>query len=212
MSKLRAVLAVALWAASLGLRAEPEPTLTTTATPLPEKPSILVGGFVWGAEFEQVQLDNGRPLSYAPLQIGWEFSRGFRALGGLSVYFYQGDQVDAQNPNLGVRRYTFQVSDWRLEAQWLPLRGWLFRPILGLGIDLVGGERRLAPALIGGIDLNAAAPRENMAGYFGASASAGLESDFGGPWRLQVRSRVIAAFGASTALPLALGMGIYRVF
>lgn len=184
----------------------PAPASTSPAVSLNESPSEALAWdknkLFYSAGLSALSLSNGDPLAYRPIELGYQFGYGLRLSGGMEVFFYEGLDDDIKNSGLGVQRYSYQMTDLRLAAAYLAPVTRTLRPLIGLSVDFVSGERAVARLIN--------APRQSAYSYIGLGAVLGGEWMYSDGYSLSLLARGIFSFterGVSTGL--GLGWQVY---
>lgn len=188
--------------------APPPPSVTPTAPPAAEKP-LGHGGFVYEFSLAQWEVFNAKPLAYTPLEIGWDFGNGWRVLTAYDLFYYVGSENDQGT----ITQYNYQMYDWRTTALYRFNNPYRLRPIVGMTLDIVGGQKTLTPDVVDGVDLNAANESSASAawGYVGVGALGGLEYLVSQDWTIQASERYDLAFGGPSS-PYITQLGVLVVF
>lgn len=135
--------ALALLLAAGVLRAEAA-AISATAASQPSWSAWSESGFELGLRLSAFSVFNAAPLAYSPLELGYRFNNGLRVRTGIQLFYYEGLDKDAKQPDLGTEPYSYEMLDWRSSFEYVvPLPSRL-RPIAGLGLDLISGSRHRA--------------------------------------------------------------------
>jgi hypothetical protein len=186
--------------------APPSPVVTATPTPGSEKP-LGHGGFVYEFSLANWNVFNGSPLAYTPLEIGWDFGNGWRVLTAYDIFYYIGEENDQGT----VTQYNYQMYDWRTTGLYRFNNPYRLRPILGVTLDIVGGQKTLTPNIVDGVDLNAGSGGSPAWGYIGIGGLGGFEYLLSPDWTLQATERYDFAFGGVSS-PYVTQLGVLVVF
>jgi hypothetical protein len=145
-------------------------------------------GVAYMFSFSQWIVFNAQPLAYTPVEIGWDFGNGARVMTAYDIFYYEGMDTDANNPGTGVQRYSYEMHDWRTSLIYRAPWHTRLRPIVGMSVDLVGGDKRLSPSIdpLTGIDANASANAIPAWGYVGLGGLAGIEYLLTQDWSLHL--------------------------
>ncbi len=133
------------------------------------------------------------------MEAGWAFENGLRLQAGIDLFYYSGMQDDKKNPASGSRLYSYEMTDLRFSALYRPRIPFRVRPLGGITFEVVGGQRRLAPEIVGGRDINATAPKIDAWGFFGCGLEGGAEWLLTRDVSLQLVERYIFTFGGIQA-------------
>ncbi len=179
------------------------PTAEASAAPTPLAWSESGIEFCLGAT--ALSVFNGSPLSYTPFELGWRFANGLHLRSGLDIFYYEGADTDASLAQQGVRNYSYDMQDWRSTVLYVvPLPGH-WRPMAGLSVEAVRGDRKLSdPGLLNSPKLAAWA-------FLGTGAVLGAQWRFSPDWALETQARYTFTFNSLGALT-ALGLNMAYLY
>jgi len=131
---------------------------------------------------------NGSPLSYMPFEMGWRFANGLRVRSGLDIFYYEGVDSDAKQPALGKEIYTYDMLNWRSSVLYVVPLPFRLRPLAGLSLELMRGDRhRATPGVLN-------PPKIEAWGFMGPGGVLGLEFRGGPHWALSLTGRYTFSF------------------
>ena len=186
---------------------------TAVETPVAKPDVIGHSGVAYQFSLSNWTVFNGSPLAYTPVEIGYDFGNGMRLMTGIDLFFYDGQQDDAKVAPGVLHRYSYEMQDWKTTFIYrVPLQIRL-RPIVGLSVEAVGGQRKLAPDFSGpgGADINAGAGKFAAWGFLGASPLLGLEYMINPSWALNLSGRYAVTFSTVDS-PIITELGLLLTF
>ena len=169
---------------------------------IPESSGSKESGFTYVIGATALSVFNGSPLSYTPFEVGWRFENGLRIRTAADIFYYEGMDIDAKQPELGQQLYSYDMMDLRtsvLYAVPLPSR---VRPVAGMTVEAMGGSRKLA----GGV-LNP--PTQAAWGFLGTGAVLGAEWRAGDALAVELLARYTYTYANVGALT---GVGLDTAF
>jgi hypothetical protein len=165
------------------------------AAPWPES------GFEYGFGATALTVFNASPLALTPFELGWRFASGLHVREAVDVFYYDGLDSNAKDPDSGILTYSYEMRDLRTSLLYtVPLPGHL-RPNAGLTFEMISGTRKLAGTGL----LNP--PTMDAWGTLGMGAVLGGEYRYAEHWSLEVQGRYTFSFGSSGPVT-ALGLGL----
>lgn len=157
--------------------------------PAPDWTAWKQTGLELGFRFSGLSVFNAGPLAYSPFELGWRFANGLRVRSGVLVFYYEGLDSDPKQPELGVERYSYEMIDWRSSLEYVVPLPFRLRPCVGLGLDLIGGNRKRAVR-----DSPVEQPKTAAWGMAAPGALLGLDWRGGERWALGLQSRFSHGF------------------
>lgn len=145
-------------------------------------------GLEIGFRLSALSLFNAAPLAYGPFELGYRFSNGLRVRGGLDIFYYEGKDRDARQPQLGEESYSYEMTDLRGSVEYVVPLPFRLRPTAGLCVDLVSGSRqRIVPGLV-------SQPKIEAWSVLAPGAILGLDLRAGEHWSLALQGRYAHGF------------------
>ena len=170
----------------------PKPTPVALVTPEPTPVTTSEGWSESGLEYRfslgSLSLYNGSPLSYMPFEMGWRTASGFRLRSGIEIFYYEGVDHDVKQPALGDEVYSYNMLDWRTSLLYVVPLPFHLRPLAGLSLEMVRGDRQRTTAGL----VNP--PRIETWGFMGPGGVLGLEYRGGPHWALSLDGRYTFSF------------------
>jgi len=132
---------------------------------------------------------NGQALSYIPIELGWRFSNGLRMRIGMESFYYQGLDIDPNNPAAGEQEFSYQMLDLRLSFIYVWPLPWRLRPLAGITVESVGldSNRQVSNPY-------EAEQQYGAYSFIAPGFELGLEYRGGPGWALSLDGRVVEGF------------------
>jgi hypothetical protein len=148
---------------------------------------------------------NGSPLGYTPFEMGWRFSNGFHIRSGIDLFYYDGPDTDSSQPGLGVQDYSYEMMDWRTSLLYTVHVPGHLRPIVGLTVDFLRGDRKLGDPSLGDT------PQLPAWGFLGTGGVVGGEWRIDQNWGLELLARSTLSYQSLGAVS-GLGLNAAYIF
>jgi hypothetical protein len=159
--------------------------------------------FCFGAT--AMSLFNGAPLGYTPFEMGWRFSNGFHIRSGIDLFYYDGPDTDSSQPGLGVEDYSYEMMDWRTSLLYTVHVPGHLRPIVGVTLDFLRGDRKLGDPSLGDT------PQLPAWGFLGTGGVLGGEWRIDQNWGVELLARSTLSYQSLGAVS-GLGLNAAYIF
>jgi hypothetical protein len=176
-------------------------TPTASAMPAAASPSAAAWsdhGFEYRVSLTQLSVFNAAPLAYSPLEVGWRWPSGLRVRSGIDVFFYNGQEADA---NGAQQLYSYSMQDWRTTLAYEAALPLAIHPYVGLSLDFLWGSRQLSQ-----VPLNTANNPTSAWGGIGPGGLLGLVYRSSAHWAWSVEGRYSVLFGPPAVAAADLGL------
>jgi opacity protein-like surface antigen len=198
------LLLLALAAAfSASARAEDAPapvtaTASVTATaPVTATAKMDESGAEYLLTLSTLSLFNGGALSYSPFELGWRFDNGVHIRSGLDIFYYEGLDIDGKKPENGVQNYSYDMIDWRTSLLFVVPLPYSLRPVAGVTVELLRGDRKLSgPKVVN-------APKIEAWSFLAAGAVLGAQWRAGESWAVELLGRYTPSFSSAGSVASA---------
>jgi hypothetical protein len=159
--------------------------------------------FCFGAT--AMSLFNGAPLGYTPFEIGWRFNNGFHIRSGIDLFYYDGPDTDSSQPGLGVQDYSYEMMDWRTSLLYTVHVPGHLRPVVGVTLDFLRGDRKLGDPSLGDT------PQLAAWGFLGTGGVVGGEWRIDQNWGIELLARSTLSYQSLGAVS-GLGLNAAYIF